>query len=168
MRALGWRACATVLCALISAAWTQSRGEQPDLLSCHGSRYDNTGKVTNGPAPNALPRLLTVEDGVLAIDVARSSLRDGGGEGVAMAITGSRVSLVYPPPGFPDSNRNRSLMIFTNFFCTSPGEGASSCDRVHPDVLPRRVVRGDVLHPGRDGRLPMCSTTRRCRGRSTT
>lgn len=39
---------------------------------CHGSRYDVTGKVTNGPAPNALPRFaLTVEDGVLVIDVGQ-------------------------------------------------------------------------------------------------
>lgn len=39
---------------------------------CHGSRYDTSGTVTNGPAPRALARFsLTVEDGMLVIDVGK-------------------------------------------------------------------------------------------------
>jgi cytochrome b6-f complex iron-sulfur subunit len=38
---------------------------------CHGSQFDTTGKVTNGPAPRALPRLaLLLEDGDLVLDVS--------------------------------------------------------------------------------------------------
>lgn len=39
---------------------------------CHGSRYDLTGRVTQGPAPVALPRFqLSLADGELVVDAAR-------------------------------------------------------------------------------------------------
>lgn len=40
---------------------------------CHGSRFDEEGHVTNGPAPRRLPRLgLAIEGGLLVLDVGRT------------------------------------------------------------------------------------------------
>lgn len=59
-------------CTHLGCLTQYERDNNRIFCPCHGSRYDVAGNVTNGPAPKALSRLaLTVEDGVLVIDVGQ-------------------------------------------------------------------------------------------------
>ena len=59
-------------CTHLGCLTQYERDNNRIFCPCHGSRYDVAGNVTNGPAPKALSRLaLTVEDGVLVLDVGQ-------------------------------------------------------------------------------------------------
>jgi cytochrome b6-f complex iron-sulfur subunit len=59
-------------CTHLGCLTQYERDNNRIFCPCHGSRYDVTGKVTNGPAPKALARFaLTIEDGNLVMDVGQ-------------------------------------------------------------------------------------------------
>ena len=57
---------------------TRYDGEKREITCpCHGSRYHLDGKVFEGPAPRALPRVeITLERGLLVVDTARPAAPD--------------------------------------------------------------------------------------------
>ena len=54
--------------------------------------------------------------------------------------------------GFPDTNRNRSLAVFTNFFLHIHPVKVRRRAISSPNLLPRRSLRRLLLHPRRDRR----------------
>ena len=63
----------TAVCTHLGCLTQYEKDQNRIFCPCHGSRYDTAGRVTNGPAPKALPRLaLTVEDGTLVLDVGKT------------------------------------------------------------------------------------------------
>lgn len=59
-------------CTHLGCLTQYERDNHRIFCPCHGSRYDVTGQVTNGPAPTALARFaLVIEDGNLVIDVGQ-------------------------------------------------------------------------------------------------
>ena len=64
-------------CTHLGCLTQYERDQNRIFCPCHGSRYDTTGRVTNGPAPRSLPRLsLTVESGALVLDVGQTLADD--------------------------------------------------------------------------------------------
>jgi cytochrome b6-f complex iron-sulfur subunit len=64
-------------CTHLGCLTRHEKDQNRIFCPCHGSRFDENGAVTNGPAPLPLPRLaLTLEDGSLVLDVSRPAPPD--------------------------------------------------------------------------------------------
>jgi cytochrome b6-f complex iron-sulfur subunit len=62
----------SAVCTHLGCLTRYEREHNRILCPCHGSRFSTDGRVVEGPAPSALPRLqLTLEQGLLVLDVSK-------------------------------------------------------------------------------------------------
>lgn len=62
----------TATCTHLGCLTRYEKDQNRIFCPCHGSRFNTSGEVTNGPAPTPLPRLeLTMEGDILVLDIAR-------------------------------------------------------------------------------------------------
>ncbi len=109
------------VCTHLGCVTRHEPGDDRIACPCHGSTFDLEGRVVSGPAPSRLVRFrVTLEDGVLVVDAKHTVDDESVLDGVIVKQPGksapNRVWRSIARHGFPDSNRNRALAVFSNFF----------------------------------------------------
>ena len=62
----------SAVCTHLGCMTRYEEGQERIFCPCHGSRFDNEGEVTGGPAPRPLDRKhLSLEDGELVVDIRK-------------------------------------------------------------------------------------------------